>query len=177
VSAEPIDAMDLGLGAAMHRGLARGLTIDEVEALDANRLYNLELLNGRLLVTPIGDIEHQHLSGVLYSRLLVGLPSGYMVLTGVNVYDGDDVKVIPDVVVIDPELAVREGKGVGPDGLILAVEITSPSNRGTELVEKRDQYEAWGVPYLLIDRKFTPHRYLLFGQWPSWEGAQAACQP
>lgn len=168
MSAEPVD---------LYHGLTHWLTMDEVEALEANGLYNVELLNGRLLLTPIGDIEHQHLSGVLYTRLHVGLPDGLMVLTGVNVYDGNHVKVIPDVVVIDPEFSVRDGKGVSPDGLILAIEVTSPSNRGTDLVEKRDQYEAWGVPYLLIDRKFTPHRYTVFGEWPTWAGAQDVRKP
>jgi Uma2 family endonuclease len=159
VSAEPVD---------LYHGLTHWLTVDEVEALEANGLYNVELLNGRLLLTPIGDIEHQHLSLVLANTLLASLPDGLMVLTGVNVYEGNYVKVIPDVVVIDPELSVRDGKGVSPDGLILAIEITSPSNRGTDLVEKRDQYEAWGVPYLLIDRKCSPHRYTVFGNWPTW---------
>jgi Uma2 family endonuclease len=168
VSAEPVD---------LYHGLTHWLTVDEVEALEANGLYNVELLNGRLLLTPIGDIEHQHLSGVLYTKLQVGLPAGLMVLNGVNVYDGNQVKVIPDVVVIDPELSVRDGKGVSPDGLILAIEITSPSNRGTDLVEKRDQYEAWGVPYLLIDRKYSPHRHTVFGDWPTWEGARAVREP
>jgi Uma2 family endonuclease len=177
VSAEPVDPMDLGLGVAMHRGLERALTIDEVEALEANRLFNVELLNGRLLVTPIGDIEHQHLIGVLYSRLLVGLPSGLMVLTGANVYEGEHVKVIPDVVVIDPGMAVRGGEGVGPEGLILAIEITSPSNRSTDLVDKREQYAAWAVPYLLVDRKFSPHKYTAFGTWPTWEGARDVREP
>jgi Uma2 family endonuclease len=173
VSAEPVNLYPGNL----YRGLDHPLTVDEVEDLEANGLYNVELLNGRLLLTPIGDIEHQHLSLVLAGRLMMGLPGGLMVLAGVNVYEGDSVKIIPDVVVIDPELSVREGKGVSPDGLILAIEITSPSNRGTDLVEKRDQYETWGVPYLLIDRKFTPHRYTVFGDWPSWDGASAILTP
>jgi Uma2 family endonuclease len=177
VSADPVDPMELDLGIALHRGLEGGLSIDDVEALEANRLYNVELLNGRLLVTPIGDIEHQHLSMLLANQLMLGLPEGLMVLTGVNVYDGSDVKFIPDVVVIDPQLAVRGGKGVGPDGLILVIEVTSASNRGTDLVDKREQYEAWKVPYLLVDRKFTPHRYTIFGDWPAWEGARAVRRP
>ena len=176
MSAEPVDP-DLQLGNAVHRGLYRALTVDEVEALKINGTAHVELLHGRLLVTPIGDIEHQTLSVQLLQRLLVDLPPGHRVLTGVNVYDGENVKVIPDVVVIDPERAIRDGKGVGPDGLILAVEITSPSNRSTDVVDKRELYEAWGVPYLLVDRSFDPHRYLAYGQWPAWQGAQDILTP
>ena len=172
VSAQPIDPMDLGLGVALHRGLEQVLTVDEVEALDANVLFNVELINGRMIVTPIGDIEHQNLIGRTFTRLQVGLPEGLLVLTGVNVYEGNHAKFIPDVVVIDPANAVRGGMGVDPDGLVLVVEVTSPSTRSTDLVDKRDQYEAWGVPYLLVDRKFTPHRYTVYGDWPTWAGAR-----
>ncbi|GAA3621683.1 hypothetical protein GCM10022223_43220 [Kineosporia mesophila] len=59
----------------------------------------------------------------------------------------------PDVVVYRTDRTVQipgQGEGVFPDGLALAIEITS-SNRETHLGIKRQRYEFWGVPYLVID--------------------------
>lgn len=84
--------------------------------------------------------------------------------------ESDATCIIPDVVVIRTDAIVRvpgQGEGVFPDGLELVIEITS-SNRDVDLGVKRQRYQAWGVPYLALDRSTDPYDYLVFGDWPDW---------
>jgi hypothetical protein len=73
--------------------------------------------------------------------------------------------------VVDPAHLVHDGLGVSPKGLLFAVEITSPSTRRRDLTIKRDLYAEWEVPYLLVDRSTSPHRYTAYGELPAWAGA------
>ena len=51
---------------------------------------------------------------------------------------------------------------------MLAIEISSPSTRRHDLVDKRELYERWGVPFIFVDRKPSPWQIRVFGQLPGW---------
>lgn len=145
-----------------------GLTIDDLpEGGSAD--VRMELIDGSLVVTPLGDLEHQALA-TRYAALLLGerLPQGCIAVAGVNVVVGDHTLLIPDVAVVDPQCAAREGLGVSPQGLKLAVEISSPSTRRHDLTTKRELYREWGVPYLIVDRSTSPATLRVDGDLPDF---------
>jgi Uma2 family endonuclease len=176
VSAEPLEHVELGavmnLATLLQTAVRRPLTVDDLLSLDATDAGRMELIDGSLIVTPIADLEHQDLVMQLCLRLSAVLPTGMRVLPGFNVIlEGggeEEVLTIPDVAVVDPAMVARKGLGVPPDGLILGVEITSPSTRRRDLTTKRDLYAGWNVPLVIVDRKITPHRYTVFGDVPGW---------
>ena len=136
----------IDLSAAASSG---GLTIDDLPAGVPG--VRMELIDGSLVVTPLGDVAHQILIASM-CRVL-DPPDGLVVLAGVNVIVGERTLLIPDVAVIDPLHQARGGLGVTPTGLQLVVEVTSPSTRVHDLTTKRELYRQWGVPYLIVDRK------------------------
>jgi Uma2 family endonuclease len=150
----------------MRLARTRPLTIDDLPEQDEPG--RAELIDGSLYVTPLGDLEHQRIAFALAVALQSAVPAGLEVFAGVNVVEHDQTIVIPDVAVVDPLQAVRNGLGVSPKGVVLVVEVTSPSTRRTDLTAKRDLYEEWGVPYLVIDRRRTGTARSVFGTLPDW---------
>lgn len=155
-----------GLAALAELAAQRPLTIDDLPPEDDHG--RTELIDGSLFVTPFGDLEHQKLISSIAWRLGAQCPPEFDVLPGVNVVRGDGTVIGPDVAVVDLRASVRNGLGIGPDGLILAVEVTSPSTRRRDLTIKRDLYAEWEVPYLLIDRKDGRVSRSVFGLLPGW---------
>ncbi len=176
MSAEPLEHVELGavvnLAVLMQTAGRRALTVDDVLNLDSTDAGRMELIDGSLMVTPTADMGHQDLVMQICLRLSAVLPSGLRVLPGCNVIlEGGtegDILAIPDVAVVDPTHRVRNGLGVTPGGLVLGVEITSPSTRRRDLTTKRDLYATWDVPLVIIDRKFAPHRQVVLGELPAW---------
>jgi len=159
MTAEPIDWAALSA-----RG---GLTVDDLPE-EHSVGVRMELIDGSLIVTPLGDVEHQKLAGRVYALLISqSLPPGCIALPGVNVMVGNRTLVIPDVAVVDPDHA-DSGLGIRPDGLRLAVEITSPSTRIHDLTTKREIYAGWSVPYVVVDRSSSPPTPRIHGELPSW---------
>lgn len=183
VSAEPIDTGDLAapieewtpqdwaLAKLTYLARRRPLKICDLASIDRTA-GRLELIDGVLLLTANPDFAHGALARQLANQLDGLVPAGCAAHLEPNVFEPGSNRTItnPDVVVYRIDRAVRisgPGEGVFPDGLALAIEITS-SNRDIDLGIKRQRYEAWGVPYLVIDRSTEPFSYLTFGQWPSW---------
>src|SRR5512140_3015712 len=74
-----------------------GLSIDDLpEEVPGVRV---ELINGSLIVTPLGDVEHQAIIS-RFCRLLQP-PDDLLVLAGVNVIVGGRTLIIPDLAVVD----------------------------------------------------------------------------
>jgi Uma2 family endonuclease len=171
MSAQPVDDLDpqdLALAALMHLARTRPLTVADIEDLDPT-VGRVELIDGNLILTPNPDMQHQDLCVGLTNQLNGVIPRGLRAYTGINVCDPntDNLIFIPDVAVVDPSMAIRNGVGVFPDALALVIEITS-SNRDTDLGLKREWYAHRGVPYIVVDRAQQPHQYLAFGNLPEW---------
>lgn len=165
---------DWALAKLTYLARRRPLKISDLASID-RAAGRLELIDGVLVLTPNPDFAHGALARRLANQLDGLVPAGCAAHLEPNVFEPGSNRTItnPDVVVYRTERTVRipgEGEGVFPDGLALAIEITSP-NRETDLGIKRQRYEFWSVPYLVIDRSTEPFSYLTFGAWPSWAAA------
>jgi Uma2 family endonuclease len=170
MSAEPVEPDELTR--LLRLNAQRPLTVDDLPAEDPR----FGLIDGELFVVPpMADGAHQRIAGELTAKLFVraegsvmGMPSGLQVWPGGNVIENDETLLMPDVMVVDPAFLVHKGLGVGPRGLLLAIEISSPSTRRHDLVDKRELYERWGVPFIFVDRKPDPWQIRVFGELPGW---------
>jgi Uma2 family endonuclease len=124
-------------------------TREQRDALpDDGRRY--ELLDGVLVVTPAPTRRHQLTVTWLIECLLPVQPDHLRVIGApVDVAIADDSVLQPDLVVVRGEDIRTKDFDVPP---LLAVEVLSPSNRGYDLVDKRERYERAGIAsYWVID--------------------------
>jgi Uma2 family endonuclease len=115
--------------------------------------YRYELYHGTLLVSPPPDTFHGRAATDLHRVLQAAAPPGLFVTSaGIGIYVSDTTYYIPDVLVV-PRTAVEvRARGVRPADVRLAVEVVSPSNSRQDLVLKRDEYAAAGIPlYWIVD--------------------------
>ena len=116
----------------------------------------IELFDGSLVLPPSPTPIHQHVS-----RRLAGAFDPSSEAAGLRVYLAVNLRlkpnriVIPDLVVvaqIDPTKLLVE-----PASVMLACEVTSPSNAATDRVLKLHYYAEAGIPwYLLVDTDPEP---------------------
>jgi Uma2 family endonuclease len=132
---------------------AEAWTIDDLQDTpdDGNRY---EILDGRLLVTPLPNVAHGRIS-TFVRRVLDRAAPKSLILVGCTM--GIDIRArttcyIPDVMVVRAT-ALRKGTDVlRPPDVLLVVEVLSPSNAGIDLVQKRHDYAAAGIPrYWIVD--------------------------
>ena len=122
-------------------------TREQRDALpDDGRTY--ELIDGMLVVNPAPTRRHQSVVVWLVEALMAARPEHLRVLTSpVDVVTNTGSVFQPDVIVVRAE--ERDDVMSVP---LLAVEVLSPSNRGYDLVDKREQYERAGIQsYWVID--------------------------
>lgn len=128
----------------------------------------IELIDGSLFVTPLGDLDHQRLIMDYAFLIKPHVPEGLHILAGVNVIVGEQTLIEPDLAVVDLTFAAHGGLGVSPVGLLFALEISSPSTRRRDLTLQRDLYREWEVPHLIVDRSTTPFTMLTDGDLPPY---------
>ncbi|MGI8573959.1 MAG: Uma2 family endonuclease, partial [Egibacteraceae bacterium] len=113
-----------------------------------------ELIDGVLYVSPQAQVGHQRAVSVLTRRFGGWVDEhGGEIFPGVNVDLAIDTHLEPDVVFLTPRRSFAEGLSLTepPD---LVIEVSSPSTRRYDLVEKRAAYERFGVPeYWFVDLK------------------------
>jgi Uma2 family endonuclease len=130
-----------------HRG---PWTLEDVLALPEDPSQRVELVDGALIVSPMGTFRHQNLLFDIAFALRVAAPPELQATVEVNVGLSDRRLLIPDFSVL---------RRTGFDGLIVPVEdvvlvgeVVSRSSRVHDKVFKRTLYAEAGVPfYLLID--------------------------
>lgn len=102
-----------------------------------------ELVRGELAERPLPNLIH----GRTQQRLAVHLDSVGYCCTEVRMRLAEDLYRIPDV-------AVFEGKGpaeaVPSSPPLLVVEISSPDDRLDAMLQKLEEYRAWGVPHIWL---------------------------
>jgi Uma2 family endonuclease len=126
----------------------RDWTVDDLARLPDDGLQ-YELADGVLLVTPGPVPAHQRACARLYLLLAGACPPGLEVFFAPLDYQPTRRRSLqPDLLVVRPE-------DVGPtavSGLVLAVEVLSPSTRSKDLLLKRGLYEDGGVAsYWVVD--------------------------
>ncbi|MFI9009773.1 Uma2 family endonuclease [Actinosynnema sp. NPDC053489] len=122
-------------------------TVEEVLALPEDPSQRIEVVDGALLVSPLGTGRHQMLVGDFYAALRAACPSDYEVMPGVNVGLSGGRMIIPDFTV---NSAGFRGLLLPVEDLLLAGEVLSPSTRLQDLVLKKQLYAEAGVPFYLI---------------------------
>ena len=106
-----------------------------------------ELVHGELVERPLPNFPHGNLQLEIGSRLRA-LSASHSVFTGVEVR----VRIAEDLYRI-PDIAMWEG--AAPEKLpsappVLVVEVNSPDDRLYDLLQKFEEYRAWGVPNLWL---------------------------
>ena len=109
-----------------------------------------EYLDGEIVERNVGEKEHSRIQGRLVeifyelrkSKPLFSYPELRLRL-------GPGRFRIPDVAIFAPEKPVESVPSVAP---FVVIEIVSPDDRLTEIVQKLEEYHAWGAPHVwLID--------------------------
>ena len=120
---------------------------------DGNRY---EVIDGQLFVTPAPSALHQRAVGRIFLRLenyLRGKTWGEVLFSPADISFSEDRLVQPDVFVAPPGPSgrrVREWSEIR--GLLLAVEVLSPSTARADRQTKRRLYQEEGVPeYWIVD--------------------------
>lgn len=150
----------------------RPLTVHDLPAGDRR----FGLIDGELFVVPAtADGPHRQLVEELVGQLLAragdgagDMPPNLDVCSGVKVVESEHTIFVPDVMVVDPDFLVHNDLGVAPRGLRLVIEIGSPATRRHDLVDKRELYERWGVPFIFVDLEPRPLEIRIFGDLPPW---------
>ncbi|MEU4803233.1 Uma2 family endonuclease [Actinosynnema sp. NPDC023587] len=125
-------------------------TVDDVLRLP-DMSQRVEVVDGSLLVSPLGVYRHQRLLFRIAMALESACPSGLEATTGINTHLADDCMFIPDFTVNAPG---PYGLTVPAGQLVLVGEVVSPSTRFKDLEIKRQRYAEAGVPfYLVVDPK------------------------
>ncbi|HEX6470412.1 MAG TPA: Uma2 family endonuclease [Streptosporangiaceae bacterium] len=125
-------------------------TIAEVLELPDNGV-GYELIDGRLVATPVPPKPHQ-LAAKLLERLLDdAAPSKFEANRDVNLRIRDEL-LIPDIMVATSESIRGPEPTMDPGDVVLVVEIMSPSNTEFDRVWKPRRYAEGGIPtYLEVD--------------------------
>jgi Uma2 family endonuclease len=140
---------------------SRLLTIAEYAALGETDTGYMELQEGRLLMSPSSQPDHNFASLELATQLRPQLPDHLEVLQALDI----DLGLAPpdhpgfsrrsDLLVISRaarQRVRREGGLIRTSELTMVVEIVSPDSRRTDNAIKRDEYCDAGIPYYwLID--------------------------
>lgn len=119
---------------------------------DGNRY---EVVDGELLVTPAPSFDHQEAAG----RMLIALQAylnggsvGAVVMSPADIELDPATLVQPDVFVVPLEGGRRPKRWVDIRGLLLAIEVLSPSTARADRTIKRRRYQRAGVPeYWVVD--------------------------
>jgi Uma2 family endonuclease len=128
-------------------------TADLVRALpDDGTRY--EVVWGELLVTPASRPWHQIVLARLQLRLgnyLDGHPTAHLLTSPADISWGPDILVQPDLFVV-PVAELRTLQWDRIKGLLLAIEVLSPSTARYDRFTKRRLYQQVGIPqYWIVD--------------------------
>ncbi|MEZ0166744.1 Uma2 family endonuclease [Kineococcus sp. LSe6-4] len=126
----------------------------------------MELIDGSLHVTPLGDLRHQRLIMTVAQGLAGLAPAGWVVLPGANVLrrGATDRLLIPDVVVLAEDAVAAGGVYADPSDVLLVVEVECPSTRSVDRLLKRDLYAQWRISdYWVLDPEVRALTRLVLG--------------
>ncbi|HEX6469628.1 MAG TPA: Uma2 family endonuclease [Streptosporangiaceae bacterium] len=142
--------------------------VREVEALWADldaRNLRPEIVHGHLVLKPMPGHRHSSaLSRLIKQLAAISLERDWELYTGWHIHippiRGD--KRVPDLIVGPPAPPKYSENEVYGYGIIMAVEVVSPSSVEDDYGHKPGEYARAGVPlYLILDPLQTPSRVVL----------------
>ena len=114
-----------------------------------------EVVDGELLVTPAPNFDHQQAVGALFIALHTYLSHaviGTTVVSPADIEFDPRTLVQPDVFVVPLEGGRRPRRWTDIRGLLLAIEVLSPSTARADRTVKRRRYQRARVPeYWIVD--------------------------
>lgn len=122
-------------------------TVDSLLALPEDHSHRVELVDGVILVSPLGTVRHQRLLFRAAKALDSACPPDMEATTGLNVQLSGSRLLIPDFTVNRPG---EDGLVLPVEDLVLAGEVLSPSTKFVDLTTKRRLYAEAGVPFYLV---------------------------
>ncbi|MFI8827531.1 Uma2 family endonuclease [Streptomyces sp. NPDC053431] len=128
------------------------------EETDAPEGCKVEIIAGIITVSPPPANNHNDIADQIHRALYTAIPQDWGVYqtlgTAVPSRQG---LFIPDLAVV-PRAVLRTERGhfVSAAGAEMIVEITSPSNAGTDRITKAAGYAQAGVPLFLLVDSFAP---------------------
>ncbi|MFC5999780.1 Uma2 family endonuclease [Quadrisphaera sp. GCM10027208] len=128
----------------------RPLSWEDLQGIPDDRYAGHEIVEGKLIVSPVPDSRHQSCVGSLAALLKAACPPDLKVFLAPYDY------VPRPGYSLQPDVLVARRSEVGAQRLehppVLVVEVTSASSRATDRSLKRLVYEEHGVPhYWLVD--------------------------
>jgi Uma2 family endonuclease len=109
--------------------------------------YHKELIDGREIEKPLPKNLHAFIQTYLAAMFLTRLPRRYRAGTELNVLCGSD-RLVPDVTVM--ERSARYENGDLADPPVLAVEIMSPGQTLSDLIDRCERLHKAGAPQCWI---------------------------
>ncbi|MEU5910711.1 Uma2 family endonuclease [Micromonospora sp. NPDC047527] len=131
-------------------------TLNDLQDLpEDDQVY--EIFDGSLLVSPHADVFHGAVANRLRRVLDRQAPAGVLVGQDIGVSARRSSYFVPDLFVATESAMASGGAALDPADVLLVVEVISPNNAGRDLVLKRHEYAAAGIPrYWLVEpRKQT----------------------
>lgn len=122
-------------------------TLDDVLSLPEDNSQRVELVDGMLLVSPMGSFRHQDLVFDTAAALRAACPDHLKTTIELNVLLSSGRLLIPDFTVVNP----REVGVMYPvSDVVLVGEVLSPATRLNDLGLKRELYAQAGVKYYML---------------------------
>jgi Uma2 family endonuclease len=129
-------------------------TVQDLEHLpnDGNRY---EIIDGALHVTPAPSLTHQRACAELYTALRAYLEKrgiGEVFFAPADLEFSRDTMVEPDLMALPSTRGPLPDRWRGSDGVLLAIEVLSPSSARTDRQEKRALYQRERIAeYWIVD--------------------------
>lgn len=122
-------------------------SLDDVLSLPEDNSQRVELVDGMLLVSPLGSYRHQQLVFDAAAALRAACPDHLQTTIELNVLLSSGRLVIPDFTIVKP----REAGAMFPvSDVVLVGEVFSPSTRLNDAGLKRSLYANAGIRYYLL---------------------------
>ncbi|WP_084959303.1 Uma2 family endonuclease [Thermoactinospora rubra] len=124
-----------------------------------------EIINGRLIVSPLGTPEHQDIALALGATLRPhAISRGWKAYAGLDiVMDGTREPYAPDFVIAPPDAPRWGVREVFASGVIMVGEVVSDGSQTQDREEKRIAYAVARIPlYLLVDPIAAPPTVTIF---------------
>jgi Uma2 family endonuclease len=163
------------------RVMPHHITLADVAAMaEADEHHRYELTpEGSLVVMTPPSVEHQKIVGRLFAWFLQHGYDADQVIADVGIYTGGGRQ--PDLTVWATEDAAQpvESSYCGTDGLLLAIEVVSPSSEVDDKVRKRAEYARAGIARYWIIEQAQPQTVLMLrlGDGGTYEPVLASPQP
>ncbi|GAA4630596.1 Uma2 family endonuclease [Actinoallomurus vinaceus] len=148
-------------------------TIEEVwERTPSYPGFQVEIIDGSLVVTPHGNFRHARLNYFLHTAFVeIAREKGWYLCHELTIHlESNHDRIEPDLVIMPPDPPTFGDSEVFGRGVLLVAEVTSRGNAIRDRFTKPRNCALSGVPlYLLIDPVDAPTAITLFSD-PSDDG-------